>query len=314
VPQSTAFAVLGHSCGGIQEQQIAFGFDATSGDPTGFAYLSTRCGGSGRGGGYHVTTYTAWMSVTWDFGANVVAYAKLAAPPAGIDPNAVYTDSHGAQEYTTCTSTTTGCTYHAWLTVPTPSAPTQVSATVSNGQWTISWTPDPATAEIITSSTVVLEPQNGTAVIVSPVSGNAASDLIGPLAPQTTYSVTVTNTDAGGTSPASDAIQFTTGAATTRPGVPKGVAAHWLGAGLMSVTWSPPANPGDSTIDKYQVKAKPYEADAGAPLPTVVTVAGSTLTTQLSLADTYDFAVKVRAHNAAGWGAWSTRVIVPAYN
>ena len=48
VPQSIAFSVLGHSCGGIQEQALATGFDATSGYPTGDVYVQTRCGGSGR--------------------------------------------------------------------------------------------------------------------------------------------------------------------------------------------------------------------------------------------------------------------------
>ena len=314
VPPGTAFAVLGHSCGGIQEQQIAFGFDAVSGDPTGFAQLSTRCGGSGRGGGYHTTTYTAWISVTWDFGANVIAYAKLAAPPPGIDPNAVYTDSHGATEYTTCTSSTAGCVYHAWLTVPSPAAPTNVQASLSAGQYTISWTPDSTAAGIITGSTITLVPDGGTAVIVAPVSGNATSALIGPLAPLTTYSVTVTNTDAAGTSPSSNPIQFTTGAATTRPGAPKAVVAQWLGTSILQVSWSAPANPGDSAIDQYQVKAKPYDAGSGAPGKSLVMVDGSTLAVQLPLNGDYDWAIHVRAHNAAGWSAWSTRVIAFASN
>jgi hypothetical protein len=51
LPSSTAFSVLGHSCGGIQEQALATGFDATSGYPTGNVYLQTRCGGSGREAG-----------------------------------------------------------------------------------------------------------------------------------------------------------------------------------------------------------------------------------------------------------------------
>ena len=312
VPQGTAFAVLGHSCGGIQEQQYAFGFDAVSGNPTGFAMLSTRCGGSGRGGGYHVTTYTAWMSVTWDFGANVIGYAKLAAPPPGIDPNAVYTDSHGATEYTTCSSTGTAC--HAWLTVPLPAAPTNVQASLSSGQYTISWTPDPAAAGIITGSTITLVPDGGTAVIVAPVSDNATSALIGPLQPLTTYNVTVTNTDAAGTSPSSAPIQFTTGAATTRPGAPKGVVAQWLGPTFLNVSWNTPTNPGDSPIDMYQVKAKPYEADAGAPSAVLVTVDGTTLSAQLNLNGDFDWAIRVRAHNASGWSAWSTRVIAVAVN
>jgi hypothetical protein len=312
VPQGTAFAVLGHSCGGIQEQQYAFGFGGVNGDPTGFAYLSTRCGGSGRGGGYHVTTYTAWMSVTWDFGATVGTYAKLAAPPPGIDPSMVYTDAHGATEYTTCSSTGTAC--HAWLTVPMPGAPTNVQATLSAGQYTISWTPDPATAGLITGSTITVVPSGGTAVIVAPVNGTVTSALIGPLAPSTTYSVTVTNTDAAGTSPASDPIQVITGAAKTRPGAPKSVVPQWLGPSYLNVSWSAPANPGDSPIDQYQVKAKPYDADPGAPGVTLFMVDGSMMSTQLSLDGNYDWAIRVRAHNAAGWSAWSTRVIAFANN
>ena len=35
LPQSTAFAILGHSCGGIQEKAYVTGFDAVSGYPTG---------------------------------------------------------------------------------------------------------------------------------------------------------------------------------------------------------------------------------------------------------------------------------------
>ena len=71
LPQSTAFSILGHSCGGIQEQAFATGFDPTSGYPTGDVYLQTRCGGSGRGGGYHTTTYSAWVGATWDFAGGV---------------------------------------------------------------------------------------------------------------------------------------------------------------------------------------------------------------------------------------------------
>ena len=76
--QSTAFAILGHSCGGIQEKAYATGFDSVSGLPTGDVYIQTRCGGSGRGGGYHTTTYSAWVGATWDFSGNVVSSAKLA--------------------------------------------------------------------------------------------------------------------------------------------------------------------------------------------------------------------------------------------
>src|SRR5690242_2346991 len=83
--QSAAFAVLGHSCGGIQEQAFATGFDAASGYPTGDVHLQTRCGGSGRGGGYHTTTYAAWVGVVWDFTGAVVSDAALSTAPV-VDP------------------------------------------------------------------------------------------------------------------------------------------------------------------------------------------------------------------------------------
>src|SRR6516164_3750471 len=98
VPQSTAFTVLGHSCGGIQEQAYATGFDATSGFPTGAVYLQTRCGGSGRGGGYHVTTYSAWLSVTWDFTGALVTDAVATSVPT-VDPSFVALDANNNEIY-----------------------------------------------------------------------------------------------------------------------------------------------------------------------------------------------------------------------
>jgi hypothetical protein len=97
LPQETAFTYLGHSCGGIQEQSYATGFDATTGYPAGLAYVSTTCGGSGRGGGYHHTTYTAWVSILWDFTGAVVT--SSASSGGQTDPNLVAYDSHGNEVY-----------------------------------------------------------------------------------------------------------------------------------------------------------------------------------------------------------------------
>ena len=98
LPQSTAFSVLGRSCGGIQEKAYATGFDATSGYPTGAVYLSTRCGGSGRGGGYHTTTYAAWAGVSWDFTAAVISYQVLSPAPA-VNPTFTAFDAKGNEVY-----------------------------------------------------------------------------------------------------------------------------------------------------------------------------------------------------------------------
>src|SRR5262245_16157287 len=85
LPQGDAFAILGHSCGGIQEQSFATGFDPSTGLPAGDVYMQTRCGGSGRGGGYHGTTYSAWATASWDFAGAVTTYSKRPSAPT-VDP------------------------------------------------------------------------------------------------------------------------------------------------------------------------------------------------------------------------------------
>ena len=98
VSQSTAFSILGHSCGGIQEQAFATGFDSSSGYPVGDVYLQTRCGGSGRGGGYKTTTYSAWTAVTWDWAGTATSTTRLASAPA-VSPTFSAFDAHGDQVY-----------------------------------------------------------------------------------------------------------------------------------------------------------------------------------------------------------------------
>ena len=115
LPQSTAFAILGHSCGGIQEKAYVTGFDPTTGYPTGDVYLQTRCSTGGRGGG--TITYTAWAGVTWDFAGNVVSSTTLATAPA-VDPTFSATDAYGDMIYNLNNA--------AYLVVPAPTAPTDV--------------------------------------------------------------------------------------------------------------------------------------------------------------------------------------------
>lgn len=97
IDQGTAFQTLGRSCGGIKVQEFASGFDA-SGLPTADARLSTRCGGSGRGGGYHSTTYEVWAKVTWDLGGVLVS-VETEPQPAVTDPTVVFTNG-AYSEYT----------------------------------------------------------------------------------------------------------------------------------------------------------------------------------------------------------------------
>src|SRR5947209_7694229 len=89
--EGAAFSVLGHSCGGIQQSVYARGFGAT-GYPIGNVYMSTKCGGSGRGGGYKTTTYTATASVEWTWFGETRAYGPLSGPLEALEATGAYSD------------------------------------------------------------------------------------------------------------------------------------------------------------------------------------------------------------------------------
>jgi len=300
LPQSTAFAILGHSCGGIQERAYTTGFDPVSGYPTGVVYIQTRCGGSGRGGGYHVTTYSAWVVATWDFAGNVVSSAWVANPP-DVPPGFTATDTYGDQIYNTSTA--------GYLIVPAPGPAAIVTAVQSGDQFAVSWTLGPnVNPAAVTSSTLTATPVNSTApTLTTTVGGSATNGLIGPLQPQTTYQITVVSTTIGGSSLASAPISVTTVAASVAPSAPTSVTAVWAIADptaatdTLIATWHA-AVPGDSPIDQYQVTIS--GSDGGGTF--TQTVSGTMLTASFTVDYIPNWSVKVRAHNAVGWGPWST--------
>jgi hypothetical protein len=211
--QGSAFSVLGHSCGGIQEHAYATGFGA-DGYPTGEVYMQTRCGGSGRGGGYKVTTYSAWATVAWDWYGGTRSFARLEGP-AEVSSTFSAEDAYGDRVYNTAAAAYLETTSPP---VVPPAAPSGVTATQSNIEvaeklelrFQVSWTPAPATAGLISSSTVTATPVGSSApVLTTTVSGGATTAIVGPLAPLTTYRITVTDTDAEGTSAASAPIEAT---------------------------------------------------------------------------------------------------------
>ncbi len=327
VSQSSTFAILGHSCGGIQEQAFATGFDVTSGYPTGDVYVQTRCGGSGRGGGYTVTTYSAWIAVTWDFAGGAISQTTLSAAPLGLDPTFSTVDAAGDRLYNVlntinvlpanCTvGNTSYCTYRAYLTVVVPPAPTGVTAVQVGDQFTVGWVPDPLTAALVTSSTITATPVGSTAsTLTATVNGTAASGLIGPLQPLTTYQVTVVNTDAGGTSPQSSPVTVSTPTSTIVPSAPTNISALWTAPQMpgdtLQASWAA-AVPGDSPIDQYQITITVSDGGTVVPGPFTQTLSGSTLSAGFVVADTFDWTIQVQAHNAAGWGPPSTPIVLPA--
>jgi hypothetical protein len=299
VSQALGFAYLGHSCGGIQEHSYATGFDPASGYPTGDVYLSTRCGGSGRGGGGSVTTYSAWIAVTWDFAGNVLSSSKLTIPPT-VNPNFSATDANGDQVYNSI-----NFGGRAYLVVPVPAAPTGVTAVQSGDQFQVTWTPSVANPAVILSSTLTATPVNSTApVLTTTVTGSAASGVVAPLQPSTTYQVTVVTTTAGGSSPPSTPYTVTTEAASIAPSAPTGVSARWEGnpdtSTSFQVSWNA-AVPGDAPVDQYEITIT--GSDGGGTF--TQDVPGTALTAYFTADPTPNWTITVRAHNAAGWSPWS---------
>ena len=296
IPQSTAFSYLGRSCGGIQEQAFATGFAPGSGYPVGAVHLQTRCGGSGRGGGYHTTTYSAWVGATWDFAGALVSSVRLADAPA-VSATFAATDASGDQLANTGTA--------AYLTVPAPAAPANVAAVQVADAFQVTWSPAPANPAVIVSSTVTATPVGSTApTITTLVPGSATSAGVGPLQPGTTYQITVVDSTAGGAGPASVPITVTSAQAAVVPAAPTGVTARWTAPGsagdTLVASWAASSG-GDSPVDAYEVTIT--GSDGGGTV--TQTVAGAVLAAVFPVSDTPDWSIKVRAHNAAGWSAWS---------
>jgi len=210
--QGYAFSILGHSCGGIQEKVYATGF-GSNGYPTGDVHLSTSCGGSGRGGGYKTTTYTAWATTSWTWFGETRSAALLQGA-AQENEKFSATDEHGDHLYNSGTA--------AYLETGTPplqapAAPTGVSpyiglyeaGTTEYLRMTVTWTPAPETAGLLKYSTITATPVNSPAPVLT-ASANGAWSIayLGPIEPNTTYRVTVTNTDSEGTSETGGPIEI----------------------------------------------------------------------------------------------------------
>jgi hypothetical protein len=300
LPQSTAFAILGYWCGGIREEVYVTGFDPTSGYPTGDVYLSTTCSGSGRGGG-RPTTHTAWAAVTWDFAGNVISAAAL-TNRAVVNPTFMATDVYSDTIYNAGAA--------AYLVVPTPAAPTGVTAVQSGDQFEVSWALNGLNPAAITSTTLTATPVNSTATILTAtVPGPATAGVITSLQPQTTYQITVVNTTISGSSPTSTSLRVTTVPASVPPSAPTGVAASWANSDstgttdTLDATWQA-AVPGDSPIDQYRITI--IGSDGAGTFSQ--TVSGTTMTASFTVNYIPNWSMTVEAHNAIGWGPASTAV------
>ncbi|WP_153504840.1 N,N-dimethylformamidase beta subunit family domain-containing protein [Cumulibacter manganitolerans] len=192
-----------------------------------------------------------------------------------------------------------------------PTAPSGVTATAGNASATVSWTAPPNGGSAITKYTVT--PYAGTtAGTPVTVTGNppATGTTVTGLTNGTSYTFTVTATNAVGTGPASDPSNAVTPSAPTAPAAPSGVTAT-AGDTSATVSWTAPPN-GGSAITKYTVT--PY---AGTTAGTPVTVTGNppaTGTTVTGLTNGTSYTFTVTATNAVGTGPASdpSNAVVPA--
>ena len=267
-------------------------------------------GHSGRGGGY---TQVGWackptLKQALAPGKSTSFNLTVTAPAVGS-----FTETQGAEpspyeEQLNLVSHASAAT----VTVtqpPIPAAPSGVSVAKVGDRLSVSWIPAPATAAATTSSTVTLTPVGSSTAptVTGWTGGTGTSAVTGPVEPSTTYEVSVVSADAAGSSPASSPVTYTTPPSTVPPSAPVSVRGWWLYEGAFIAAWAE-GNPGDSQIDEYQITAKPEEAEEASP-QTHIEPASATESEFLVHSEN-GWSFVVRAHNAAGWGAWSAPFVL----
>jgi hypothetical protein len=172
-----------------------------------------------------------------------------------------------------------------------PASPTGVTATAGDTNATVSWIAPSDGGSPITGYTVTSDP----GAIVATTTG-ATSVLVPGLTDGTTYTFTVTATNAINTSGSSTPSNSVTPTAPTAPGVPTGVAAT-AGDTNATVSWIAPSD-GGSPITGYTVTSDP-----GA---IVATTTGATSVLVPGLTDGTTYTFTVTATNAINTSGSST--------
>jgi len=97
LPPLTPFEIIGRQCGQPPVTTVATGFAGAY--ATTWSTSSTTCGGSGRGGGYHTTTYTGCATARYTLTGALVDVTREACDTAP-DPGAVFQNDTGYSEST----------------------------------------------------------------------------------------------------------------------------------------------------------------------------------------------------------------------
>lgn len=196
---------------------------------------------------------------------------------------------------------------------PTPTAPQNLQVSQTGPNLGVSWTAPTTGLSSLLRSTITATPPTGSPQTVV-VPGGATSGTVPNVQPSTTYSVTVTSTSYAGTGLAAQ-MSFTTEAPTVPPGAPQSVKASWTSTdspASLAVSWGA-TDPGNSPLDSFEIKAVAVNSKTASPLDAVIPAPASAYSFY-NPDNSVTWSVTVRAHNAAGWGAWSNPVTVPGFD
>jgi hypothetical protein len=190
-----------------------------------------------------------------------------------------------------------------------PAAPTGVNATAGNASATVSWTAPTNGGSPITSYTITpfigSTAQTPTVITGSPP---ATSTTVTGLTNGSTYTFTVTATNAIGKGPASTASTAVTPTAPTAPGAPTGVSAT-AGNATATVSWTAPGN-GGSPITSYTVT--PFIGSTALAPTTVSAPATSATLTGLTNGLTYTFKVTATNSIDSGPASAASNAVTPS--
>ncbi len=250
----------------------------------------------------------SWTVPAYNGGSAVTGYTATAAPSDG-SASSTCTASGASATGCTVTGLVSGLSYTVTVTATNavgssltsgsasvtpsgttvPSRPQSLSLTPGNGSIAASWSAPASTGgSALTGYTVTASP-SGSCTATPP----ATSCTITGLAAGTTYTVTVTATNAIGTGAASGSASATT---LAPPGTPTGVTLT-TGGGTspttVAVAWTAPSSNGGSAITGYTVSVSPAPSTACSP-------AGAATTCSFTGTAGTAYSVTVQAVNAIG--------------